>query len=411
MGKKLTLITASGALVIVLMGVILGLGELAIRSIHLLRDGIPFFESQAGGRVGSITLDQELGWKATEYYRETLVEKTKGGQLYPVRRSQSQYGFRQFGDLNSNRLKMLVIGDSFTHATAASDERTYHALLSTLLDVEVFAYGAGGYGTLQEFLVFDRYLDIIRPDVILWQYCVNDFINNDNDLERRSLINNNGWVRPYWRNGQIALLSPKESSVQVRDWINHHSRFLYFIISRIDRLRALNTRETVEVEIEAEGMGHAEFLRAVHVTDALMGRVRARAGGRSIMAFDCIREEPYDQAFREISAHYAITYWDDIGAVVREADQRGKMSTPQMGAIGMNAGMSSSRRHLRYISEPNWRPIPSPIGPPLDNAKVSTGILSAAINTPMNITTAHSPTQPTSPAHAHPADFSTWPPN
>ena len=324
MGKKLTLITASGALVIVLMGVILGLGELAIRSIHLLRDGIPFFESQAGGRVGSITLDQELGWKATEHYREALVEKTKGGQLYPVRRSQSQYGFRQFGDLNSNRLKMLVIGDSFTHATAASDERTYHALLSTLLDVEVFAYGAGGYGTLQEFLVFDRYLDIIRPDVILWQYCVNDFINNDNDLERRSLINNNGWVRPYWRNGQIALLSPKESSVQVRDWINHHSRFLYFIISRIDRLRALNTRETVEVEIEAEGMGHAEFLRAVHVTDALMGRVRARAGGRSIMAFDCIREEPYDQAFREISAHYAITYWDDIGAVVREADQRGE---------------------------------------------------------------------------------------
>ena len=324
MGKKSTMVVASGALVIVLMGVILGLGELAIRSIHLLRDGIPFFESNAGGRVGSITLDQELGWKATEHYREALVEKTKGGQLYPVRRSQTRYGFRQFGDLNSNRLKMLVIGDSFTHAAAASDERTYHALLSKLLDIEVFAYGAGGYGTLQEFLVFDRYLDIIRPDVILWQYCVNDFINNDNDLERRSLINNNGWIRPYWRDGQIALLSPKESSVQMRDWINHHSRFLYFIVSRIDRLRALNTRDTVEVDIEAEGMRHPGFLRAVHVTDELMGRVRARAGGRPIMAFDCVHAEPYDQAFREISTHYAITYWDDIGAVVRDADQRGE---------------------------------------------------------------------------------------
>jgi hypothetical protein len=117
MGKKLTLITASGALVIVLMGVILGLGELAIRSVHLLRDGIPFFESQVGGRVGPIALDQELGWKATEHYREALVEKTKSGQLYPVRRSQTRYGFRQFGDLNSNRLKMLVIGDSFHSPT------------------------------------------------------------------------------------------------------------------------------------------------------------------------------------------------------------------------------------------------------------------------------------------------------
>lgn len=42
------------------------------------------------------------------------------------------------------------------------------------------------------------------------------------------------------------------------------------------------------------------------------------------MAFDCVHTEPYDQAFREISTHYAITYWDDIGAVVRDADQRGE---------------------------------------------------------------------------------------
>ncbi|MCI1279032.1 MAG: hypothetical protein LKG23_08630 [Nitrospira sp.] len=117
MSKKLTLITDSGALVVELTGVRLSLGELAIRTIHLLGDGIPFFESQAGRRVGSIIVDQELGWKATEHYRETLVAKTNGGQLYPVRRSQTQYGFRQFGDLNSNRLKVLVIGDSFHSPT------------------------------------------------------------------------------------------------------------------------------------------------------------------------------------------------------------------------------------------------------------------------------------------------------
>lgn len=113
MGKKLTLLTASRALVIVLLGVTLGFGELAIRSIHLLRDGIPFFETQAGGRVGSITFDQEVGWKAPEHDREMLVQKTRSGQLYPVRRSQTQYGFRQFGDLNSNQIKLIVIGDSF----------------------------------------------------------------------------------------------------------------------------------------------------------------------------------------------------------------------------------------------------------------------------------------------------------
>ena len=324
MKKKVAMVAASGALVVILMALLLGLGELVIRSVHLIRDGIPFFESNAGGRIGPITLDQDLGWKATEHYQEKLVEKTKDGTLYPVRRSQTQYGFRQFGDVNSSRLKMFVIGDSFTHATAVSDDRTYHALLSKLLNVEVFAYGAGGYGTLQEFLVLDRYLDVIRPDVILWQYCVNDFINNDNELERLSLVNNNGWVRPYWRNGRIQLLSPKESSIQVRDWINRHSRFLYFVVTRMDRLRASNTKDTVEVAIEAEGMRHAGFARAVGITDELMGQVRARVGMRPIMAFDCVQAEPYNQAFREISAHHAIIYWEDVATVVQAAADRGE---------------------------------------------------------------------------------------
>ena len=198
------------------------------------------------------------------------------------------------------------------------------AILAKLLDIEVFAYGVGGYGTLQEFLILDRYFDVIHPDVILWQYCINDFINNDNQLERLSRINNNGWVRPYWLQGHIQLLSPKESSIQVRDWINRHSRFLYFVVTRLDRLRASQTRDTVEVDIEAEGMRHAGFARAVGVTDELMAQVRARVAQRPIMAFNCVEKEPYSQALRDISAHHGITYWDDVARTVQAAAERGE---------------------------------------------------------------------------------------
>jgi hypothetical protein len=228
MARRFAMVGAFGVATVVSAAIMLGLGELTIRSIHLLRDGIPFFESVDGGRIGPISLDQELGWKATEHYQETLVERTNAGRPYSVRRSQKQYGFRQFGDLDSKKMRLLVIGDSFTHATAVSDDRTYHALLAQLLDVEVFAYGAGGYGTLQELMILDRYIDTIRPDVILWQYCANDFINNDNELERLSLVNNNGWVRPYLQKGQVLLLSPKESSLQVREWINRRSQVPLF---------------------------------------------------------------------------------------------------------------------------------------------------------------------------------------
>jgi len=324
MARRFAMVGAFGVATVVSAAIMLGLGELTIRSIHLLRDGIPFFESAAGGRVGPITLDQELGWRATEHFEEALVEKTKGGTPYSVRRSQKQYGFRQFGDPSSKKLKILVIGDSFTHATAVSDDRTYHALLSKLLDAEVFAYGAGGYGTLQEYLVLDRYVDLIKPDMLLWQFCINDFINNDNELELFSLVNNNGWERPYWVNGTVVHLSPKKSGKQMREWINRHSRFLYFVVTRLDKLRVITSEYTVETDIEAQGFGHTGFIRSVQVTDDLMGRVRARVGTIPIVAFTCASAAPYSEAFAQIASHHGIEYWDDVADVVKKAEKQGE---------------------------------------------------------------------------------------
>ena len=322
--KKATMVAASSGVTLAFAALVLGVGEIAIRSVHLLRDGIPFFESVTGGRVGPITLDPELGWRATEYYEEALVEKTQKGVPYSVRRSQKQYGFRQFGDPSSTKIKMLVIGDSFTHATAVSDDRTYHAWLSKLLNAEVFAYGAGGYGTLQEYLILDRYVDLIKPNIVLWQFCINDFINNDNELELLSRVNNNGWQRPYWLNGTVVHLSPKKSGKELREWINRHSRFLYFIVTRIDKFRAITSDYTVETDIEAQGFAHTGFVRSVQVTDELMGRVRARVGRIPIIAFSCASVAPYSKALVQIASHHGIEYWDDVADVVLKAGQQGE---------------------------------------------------------------------------------------
>ncbi len=81
MAKRFAMVAAASGVTLAFAALILAVGEIAIPSVHLLRDGTPFFESAAGGRVGPITLDQELGWRATEHYEEALVEKTKGGAL------------------------------------------------------------------------------------------------------------------------------------------------------------------------------------------------------------------------------------------------------------------------------------------------------------------------------------------
>jgi hypothetical protein len=326
--SKPVLVLASVAVLALLIIASICLGEAAIRIVHLVRDGIPFFE-KTSGRVGALKLDPELGWRATDDYEETVTAKTKGGKSYPVHRSQRRYGFRLFGALDSTRPKLLIIGDSYTQATAVSDDKTYAALVSEALNMEVFAYGAGGYGTLQQYLILDRYVDEIKPDLILWQYCINDFINNDHELEQASLFNNNGLTRPYWINGAVTYLSPKPAWQEVREWVNQHSRFLYFVLSRMDRLRATTATTSVESVIEAEGFKHAGFLRAVQVTDELMGRVRARVGATPIMAFSCDNASPYNEAFAMISAHHGIQYWNDIPEMIDQALERGEdVETP-----------------------------------------------------------------------------------
>ena len=56
------------------------------------------------------------------------------------------------------------------------------------LGIEVFAYGAGGYGTLQEYLILDEVIDEIQPTTMFWQFCNNDFTDNDHALEVASTL-------------------------------------------------------------------------------------------------------------------------------------------------------------------------------------------------------------------------------
>ena len=79
---------------------------------------------------------------------------------------------------------------------------------SRRLNVEVFAYGGSGYGTLQESLVVDHYLPIVRPDLVLLQVSYNDFINNSFELERASYYNNNFLLRPYLEGDRIRRRFP-----------------------------------------------------------------------------------------------------------------------------------------------------------------------------------------------------------
>jgi hypothetical protein len=303
-------------------------GEIGLRLYQRWDAGIPFRSSPWENEMKAgwpLLLDDTLGWRARAGYqdRRDVTEQTSKGVRYQVKRTQKEYGFRMFGDLHSARPKIFVIGDSFTQAFQVSDDDTYYASLKDKLGVEIFAYGASGYGTLQEYMILDQYVDMIKPTLILWQFCGNDFINNDPALETASLLNNNGWTRPYWVDGHVVYILPKGWSASFRIFAQRHSRFLHLLLSRWDRLQAVNPVETVEFQIEREGPAHKGFQHAAQVTSELMGKVRSRVGKIPIVAFSCGAGEPYDSAFKVISSRYDVVFFQDIAKAVGAAHKRG----------------------------------------------------------------------------------------
>ncbi|NND67862.1 MAG: SGNH/GDSL hydrolase family protein, partial [Halioglobus sp.] len=206
------------------------LGEAVLRVNHVAKEAL------TGNTILKFELEEELGWVGTRDYAYSGELRDAAQQVYRVDITANENGFRAFGDpLHSQRRKVLFLGDSFTHALQVSDDKTYFSLLADRLDLEVFALGVDGYGTLQQFLMLDRYVDRIKPDAIVLQLCPNDFVNNHYQVELQSPRNNNGMRRPYWIDGAVQYRLPR-AMPWLRHFANAHSRLLYFILTRLDRL-------------------------------------------------------------------------------------------------------------------------------------------------------------------------------
>lgn len=279
-----------------------------------------------------IYLDEKIGWRSTEHFVYEATEKDASGKAYPVRYESGPYGFRVFGDLQTNKPKLLFLGDSYTQAKHVSNEKVFYSVVKEMLPVEVFAYGASGYGTLQEYMILDEYIDMIKPSILVWQYCGNDFINNSYDLEKRSYNNNNGLRRPYLtREGEIIYRIPQGIPF-LHEIANRYSRFLYIILSRIDMLSASLSKnsmvtawrgETIEKDIGRAGNNHQMFREAAEITNDIMRMVRNRSHHLRILAFSVDDEQPYYDEFKRLSSLNGIEFIDGIPQALRAAEEQG----------------------------------------------------------------------------------------
>jgi len=264
-----------------------------LRAYHKIRFGIPFTGSPF------FRYDDELGWK----------------------------GKKVFGDPSSKRYKIFFVGDSFTYGSGVDEDKMYYRVAGDILNAEVFAYGGLAYGTLQEYIVIDKFIDEIKPDLVVLQIsCGNDFINNLWELDVASFVSNSLITRPYLIDGRIEYRFPRRWG-KTRISLATHSRVFYFIFNRMDRISSALAHGgrlyNVEEDIKERGADLANFRESVVVTGKIIEKMKARAGGIPIVVFAADDYQPYLGEFRKICAANGIMFIDRVPEAIDRAYTEG----------------------------------------------------------------------------------------
>ena len=267
------------------------IGEVFIRIYQKLAHNIYFAQSIHE------YYDKELGWK----------------------------GKQVFGDRFTPKYKVFFIGDSFTEGCGVKEKNMYYNVVAKNLDAEVFVYGGPGYGTLQEYMVLNRYIDEIRPDLIVLQVCNNDFINNLLELESASFYNNDLMTRPYFVDGKIVYHFPKFLG-NLRMFL-YHSRLINFLGYSFDRFLAELCKKkflhSVDQDITEKGMNFKNFRKAVEVTDTLIKKIKKRSGRVPIVAFPVDDYRNYFEQFRRIFKENGIDFIEEVPKIIRKKNTEG----------------------------------------------------------------------------------------
>lgn len=251
---------------------------------------------------------RELGWVYTPYIKENGVSVTDfSGNVYSKSHESFKYGFRAWGDVKStDKRKFFIIGDSFTEAHDVSNEHTYYSVFKKELEgeVEIFAYGGAGYGSLQEFMIIDRHIDEIAPQVVILQFCSNDFTNNSFEAEN-DILAKNQTIRPYLRDSKVVY---RYSAWHPYPFMLRHSRLFAFLDVQVQIFR---TKYKLGFN---KNLSITGLKRDKHITSKLMAMIRERVPGETALyTFTC---RPASESRDLYDAFYEVT--TDNGFIVIE---------------------------------------------------------------------------------------------
>ncbi len=178
-GPKRFLENAALAAASLLLSLTAALGLLYALCAVLGADGRPFYDNALGKRLW--VSDPACGYRNRPFVNEKLF----GG----VRVRTNAEGFRSEADVPerapAGRLRVVGMGDSVTWGVGVNEEDTFLAELQRGLaaagrDAEVVNAAVVGFSTFQEYAFLQNLAAKFRPDVVLVNFCPNDWFPTEN---------------------------------------------------------------------------------------------------------------------------------------------------------------------------------------------------------------------------------------
>ncbi len=250
-------------------------------------------------------IDSQLGWIPKSDLELNYSIEDAAGKQRKVEYKTHNHGFRTFGKLKTDKKKILFIGDSYTQAVEVSNPNTYFNVIGDSLDVEVFAFGQAGYGTVQQALIIDRYFDEIQPDLVILQTCDNDFIDNQVELEYNSNYQV-GLRRPYLdSNDQIFYANPKSYQLG----LIRYSKFLSLLKKKF-KYGVLNKVNDSSEKLIAEKKDKYLYYKASKESTSLaLKRIKNTISETSLIMFSASVFEPQLSDFKHIAEELNIPFF------------------------------------------------------------------------------------------------------
>jgi len=267
-------------------------------------------------------LDDTLGWRTKEDYSVKAEAKIKRGGTYPVEYNTGLRGFRPYGNPSTTKKKLLIVGDSYTQAVEANNDKTYAAVLADTLEAELFCYGQAGYGTTQEYLLVKEEIDNIKPDLLILQVCGNDFIDNYAPLEMISTYKV-GERRPYLDlKGNIYYDKPEPKWQQVVD----KSAFLKLLRKKIQTSTGGN-KISAQKRINDEGKDFKDYKTSYDLTELGLQKIKSIADERQTPMIVLVAGyiQPYITHMKEICEKNNIPCLTQPAVELRKEEMKNKL--------------------------------------------------------------------------------------